>query len=242
MSAPVPAEYLGLWRRTLLRSPTVIDTVSSVHWLQTPVWHSDLRIPVARSGCDGLTGLDAATPAQLRLLAAQQGFAGITVVEGDLCQWDRRVDFQPPSGYRDIGRIVFETPERMLEYGVEQNYFEIWERVPGSVGETGAWYREDVHAYLTRAGRYAMRVRPRRERLPPAHSLTALFESLPDAGSRALVAFEISLAERDEHGTWRVLQSTFPWVEGTTLDEGDVLEATRLGAGALQARHWVPLA
>lgn len=242
MTSPVPAEYLGLWKRTLLRSPTVIDTVSNVHWLQTPVWHSDLRIPVGRTACDGLTGLDAATSAQLHLLATQQGFAGITVVDGDLCHWDRRVDFQPPSGYRDIGRIVFETPERMLEYGVEQNYFEIWERVPGSVGDTGAWYREADHAYLTRAGRHAMRVRPRRDRLPPAHSLAMLIGATGDAGARALVAFEISLAERDAHGTWRVLHSTFPWLEGTPLDEGDVLEAASLGAGAVQARHWVPLA
>lgn len=241
MTTPVPAEYLGLWKRTLLRSPTVIDTVSNVHWLQTPVWHSDLRIPVGRNALGTLTGLGAATPAQMRVLATQQGFAGITVVEGDLCQWDRRVDFQPPSGYRDIGRIAFETPDRMLEYGVEQNYFEIWERVPGSVGDTGAWYREDAHAYLTRAGRYAMRVRPRRDRLLPALSLGALIEAQSDASARALVAFEISLAERDARGTWRVLHSTFPWLEGTSLEEGDVLEAASLGAGALQARHWVPL-
>jgi hypothetical protein len=241
MNAPVPAAYLGLWKRTLLRSPTVIDTVSTVHWLQTPVWHSDLRVPVGRSGCDGLTGLDAASPAQLRLLAAQQGFAGITVVDGDHCQWDRRVDFQPPSGFRDIGRIVFETSERMLEYGVEQNYFEIWERVPGSVGETGAWYREEDRACLTRAGLYAMRVRPRLERLAPAHSLATVLDTVPVDQGRALVDFEISLAKRDAHGAWHVLHSTLPWIEGTPLADGDVLEAAGAGAGTLQARHWVPM-
>jgi hypothetical protein len=239
MNAKVPPAYVGLWKRTLLRTPTVVDTASTVYWLQTPRWHSDIRIPASRNANVAVGSLAEADRSSLDALAGQQGFAGVTVVEDDLCRWQRRVDFQPPSGFNDIGRIQFETPDLMREYGVEQDYFEIWERVSGSTGASLALEKEgEIPVYLTVTGEFAMRVRPRRSRLGPASNLCAWLGSLDDDEARALVDFEISLAQRSRDGVWRVLYSTFPWLEGHSLADADVLDAAVAGTVELHARHW----
>ena len=239
MTAAVPDEYLGVWRRRLLRTPERDDTTTAVFWLQTPRWHADIRVSPACPATTGAHGFESLPRSTLLALAAQQGFAGVTTVEGDICRWHRRVDFQPASGFSDVGRIVFETSERMLEHGVEQDYFEIWERVSGSTGASLALEKEgEIPVYLTVTGEFAMRVRPRRSRLGPASNLCAWLGSLDDDEARALVDFEISLAQRSRDGVWRVLYSTFPWLEGHSLADADVLDAAVAGTVELHARHW----
>jgi hypothetical protein len=236
----VPDAYLGVWRRSLLRAPGVEDTSSIVYWLQTERWHADIRIPARRPTCAGVRGLHALGRAELLGLAAQQGFAGITEVDGAICRWQRRVDFQPPSGFNDVGRMVFETPGRCLEYGVEQDYFEIWERCPESAGETLALAQPGL--LLLRAGNYAMRVRARGETLPMAASLTALAASADDATLRRWLDFELSFAAREPDGRWLVRHSTLPWREGALLEGAEVLTAAEAGTLAQGARHWHTLA
>lgn len=222
--ASVPDACLGVWKRALLRTPQSEDTTSTVFWLQTPRWHGDIRIPAARPACATRRSLQECSAAELAGLARQQGFAGITTVEGDVCRWLRRVDFQPPSGFDDIGRIEFETPDRMLEYGVEQDYFEIWERLPGSTGEVFV----DVTAepgkdpeglrptrLLLATGRYFIHVRPRRDELPRAGGLLEL--GTAEAWLRTALDFEISFGAR-EPGGWRITHSTLPWLEGSALE------------------------
>ncbi len=75
---------------------------------------------------------------ELLELARQQGYCGVTHIEGDICRWPRRYDFQPPCGTNDIGRMEFDGPDRVLEYGVEAKYFKIWDRLPGSKGKSSA--------------------------------------------------------------------------------------------------------
>ena len=42
----VPQEYIGVWKRTLLKTKRgTHDTISEAYWLQTEDLHSDLRIP-----------------------------------------------------------------------------------------------------------------------------------------------------------------------------------------------------
>ena len=135
---PVPPPYLGVWKRTLLRTPKIEDTTAQVYWMQTQSWHADIRIPASRPAFDGKTTLDQLNRSELMELAKQQGFCGTTIVDEDTCHWLRRHDFQPPSGANDIGRMVFEGPDRLLEFGVEADYFEIWERLPGSKGRAFA--------------------------------------------------------------------------------------------------------
>ena len=148
----------------------------------------------------------------------------MTEVVGDICRWHRQVDFQPPSGFNDVGRMLFETSERVLEYGIEQEYFEIWQRLPDSVGnpwvniefaqeegdESGAPRTIEVGS-----GKYFIYVRPRE----PAVSLAGIPENT-DA-LRHWVDFEISFGHKMADGTKRMLRSTLPWREGhKVLEQG----------------------
>lgn len=219
----VPDQYLGVWKRTLLRTPDFEDITSRVYWLQTRDYHADIRIPADRPACAGKTGFDQLTRDELLGLARQQGFAGITVVEGDICRWLRTADFQPPTAVSDIGRMVFETPDRMFEYGVEADYFEIWDRMPGSAGDNYAIDSDDEPGAsfevpgLLVAGNYFMRVRPRVVDLPPAASLAALAEKQDDAALRAILDFEIAFGTRQNDAQWRVELCTLPWLEGVGI-------------------------
>ncbi|MCU0870416.1 MAG: hypothetical protein MUF30_12630 [Burkholderiales bacterium] len=241
-AAPVPPAYHGVWRRTLLRVPgQPDDTTSEVWWLQTQRWHADLRVRADRPMIPGDASLATLDRAALTALAEHKGFAGVTTVDGDVCRWHRRVDFQPPSGWPDVGRMQFETPERALEFGVEQDYFEIWERLPGSAGPVQALEAIDATrpTWLLRAGTYVMRVRPRRDTLATHRDgLTALAADVDDATLRTWLDFELSFAGFDAQGRCTIQRSTLPWLEGRAIDEADALTVTDAGASALAARHW----
>ncbi|MEO8037747.1 MAG: hypothetical protein ABI794_03205 [Betaproteobacteria bacterium] len=224
----MPDTILGVWRRKLLRTPEVEDTASTVYWLQTSLWHGDIRVPVYRPPCSGKRSLAQCTHEELLDLSAQQGFAGTTMVEGDTCRWLRRVDFQPPSGFSDVGRIEFSGPDLMLEYGIEQEYFEIWERLPGSVGQEHVNVEfqagDDARAarptmVLLATGDHFIRVRPRRTVLPQADGLSSL--TADDQSLRAALDFEISFGTRSGSiSNWVIHHSTFPWREGERLGAG----------------------
>lgn len=209
---PVPDEYLGVWQRKLLRAPGMNDTTTRVYWLQTRQWHGDIRVPVDRPAFTGRTGFAELAANELQALARQQGFGGVTHVEGDICRWLRQQDFQPPSGDNDIGRMEFESTERAFEHGVEREYFEIWERLPDSVGNE--FVRIGDSSMLLGTGDYFIYLRPRRLELPLAASLSAL---AADAEAlRTLVDFEISFGTREgpDPARWQIEMSTLPWREG----------------------------
>jgi len=216
----VPEAYVGLWRRTLLRAPGVEDTATRVFWLQTPSWHADIRVPVDRPSLSDCAGLGALSLEGMRALARQQGFAGITEVEGELCRWHRRYDYQPPSGFNDVGRMQFEGPDRLLEYGVEQDYFEVWERVPGT-GESQVLEQGDRDGrpmLQLSLGPWVMLVRPRRTALDRAAGLSDLVAAADYAQRVALLDFEISFGRQDAScGRSRIELSTLPWLEGTDI-------------------------
>lgn len=211
----VPAAYRGVWKRTLLRTPQIEDASSQVYWLQTGNWHADIRVPVTRPACAGKHALDALDRDELLGLATQQGFAGITVIEGDTCRWLRQHDFQPPSGRNDIGRMVFDTPDRLFEYGVETEYFEVWERVAGS---SAAPFRvvtdEETGALCLIAGNFFITVRARASQPPIAESLLSVAGNCTDAELRALLDFEIAFGEKNDKGEGRIALCTHPWLEG----------------------------
>ena len=225
MTTRVPDAFIGVWKRKLLRTPEFEDTVSTAYLMQTGLWHADIRIPVYRAPCTGKHALAQCTREELLDLAAQQGFSGPTTIDGDICRWLRRVDFQPPSGFNDVGRIEFTSPDLMLEYGIEQEYFEIWERLPDSVGQEHVNVEfadgDDPraarpHSVLLATGRYFMLVRPRRMVLPQADSLAALTGD--DQALRAALDFEISFGTRGgPPETWVIQRSTLPWREGERL-------------------------
>ncbi|MEO8157169.1 MAG: hypothetical protein ABI648_05190 [Betaproteobacteria bacterium] len=214
----VPDAYIGVWQRTLLRTPQREDTTTRVYWLQTRSWHADIRVPADRPPCPGMAALDALSRVEMMELARQQGFCGTTVVDGDICRWLRKYDFQPPSGANDIGRMQFETPDRVLEFGAEAEYFEIWERLPGSHGATFAIQEsDDPLSLLLGAGEYVMAVRPRSAPLPLAPDLATFAAGKNGQVLREALDFEISFGRRNANHAWTIELSTLPWQQGRVM-------------------------
>lgn len=201
---PVPFAYRGVWMRTLLETPDLRDDSTFVRWMQLGRWHADLRIPAAARTAHETLPFSQYSPAQLALLATQQGFCGVTQVTrggtGEVCTWHRLVDYQPPGPNPDAGLMVFETPDCVIETGVHGVYREIWHRLPHSTGRRIALVepaRPDGQpsARLFIAGQYLMRVRPQ-------------CHAGPD--------FEISFG-RSESGRWHIEHSTLPGLAGQSL-------------------------
>ena len=76
----VPKDYVGVWKRTLLKTKSgTHDTTSEAYWLQTEHLHCDLRIPTqalaVKCKCLSDCGED-----ELSALASQYAFAGHTQV------------------------------------------------------------------------------------------------------------------------------------------------------------------
>jgi len=236
----VPERYQGVWVRKLLETPEQRDDSTAVRWLQTGLWHADLRVPCPTPAADA--------PLEL---ARQQGFCGVTEVtqtpQGEVCTWQRRLDFQPPRPDADAGLMVFETPDRVIETGIHAPYLEVWERLPDSTGCFIALAGIDAAGYDTQerflvAGRYAMQVRPRHSAWPPG---TATGQSLAEVLARhpelapSLLDFEISFGTL-ENGLWTVEQSTLPTLRGAcaalNLRQLDATQA-RVDSSS-GAAHW----
>jgi hypothetical protein len=201
-----------------LRTPKIEDTTTQAYWMQTQSWHADIRVPADRPSFTGKTSLDQLNRAELMELAKQQGFCGTTVVDEDICRWLRRYDFQPPSGANDIGRMEFDGPDRLLEYGVEADYFEVWERLPGSKGMTSAvQVVDDPLALLLSTGIYVLSVRPRATKLPTASNLTTFLEGKNGRILREALDFEISFGRRVSADAGRIELSTLPWMTGLEI-------------------------
>lgn len=203
----VPDAYLGVWQRTLLTTRGGLhDSSTKVFWLQTAQLFADLRIPRPRPQ----------SPAEL---AAQAGFAGVTEVTGERCQWHRAIDFQPPSGRVDIGRMQFERADYLIEDGLDDSYHEVWERLPDSLGRNwGQWLHaaDGRQGCLLLAGDYFLFVAGRAQPLAPAKSLQALLAA--GADSATLLDFELSFG-RQHRGVkpWSIELSTLPGRAGQSL-------------------------
>ena len=242
----VPARYHGVWARTLLETPEGRDTTTWVRWLQTGLWHGDLRVPADadRQAAEGR--------------ALQQGFAGTTRIarpdpaRPEVCTWQRRIDIQPPRSTPDEGHMVFETPERVIETGIHGRYLEVWERLPGSLGQRIALARlgadgQPTAERLLVAGEYLMHHRPRSAAWPadlkPDETLAEVVRRHPEQ-AQALLDVDVAFG-RFEHGVWTVERATLPALEGQAvpcaLHRLDALHARvdrGLLAGEWQVLEW----
>lgn len=211
----IPDRYHGVWQRTLLETPDGRDTTTWVRWLQTGLWHGDLRVPA---------DADRHTAAGRAL---QQGFGGTTLITQpdasapEVCTWQRTIDFQPPRSTPDAGFMRFETPERVVETGVHGVYLEVWERLPGSVGQRIALAALDAAGQptaerLLASGQYLMHLRPRSAPWPagtqPDDTLATLVQHHPEQ-AQALLDFEIAFGSWID-GVWAVERATLPALEG----------------------------
>lgn len=217
----VPAAYQGVWVRTLLETPDGRDTRSWVRWLQTGLWHGDLRVSpdAARDTPEGL--------------AQQQGFGGTTTItrpdatQPEVCTWRRGIDVQPPRSTPDAGHMVFDTPSRVIETGIHGRYLEVWERLPGSMGRRLALARLDADGQPTAerllvAGEYLMHLRPRAAAWPadlrPDETLAEVLQRHP---AKATALLDVGIAfGRLAHGVWTVERATRPALEGQALPCG----------------------
>ncbi|HEX2286928.1 MAG TPA: hypothetical protein VHI10_19250 [Mycobacterium sp.] len=92
-------DCVGLWRRTLLiDADGSRDTGTHVRWLQGTTAYVDSR-----------------------------GFAGRLGRSGDIFEWSRLIDIEPPGLHPDAGRMHWEA-ETLVEVGVYAEYVEHWVR------------------------------------------------------------------------------------------------------------------
>jgi hypothetical protein len=99
VTTPVLSDCAGLWRRTLLIDANgARDASTSVAWLQ------------------GITGY-----------VDSRGFAGTLHQRGDVFEWHRDVDLEPPGPFPDAGSMRWEG-RTLIETGVHENYVEHWVR------------------------------------------------------------------------------------------------------------------
>jgi hypothetical protein len=225
----VPRIYCGLWKRTLLEGDGLAtDCTSTVLWLQTPVWHGDLRLPSPRLDFSEARRFNDCTSTQIRWLARQQGFSGITRVTGDECRWLRDVDYQPNMGIRDVGRMVFMEDGHVLEeYGVEADYHETWIRLPEGDGPCACWERKCVDSgqaieRLLIAGDCFFLLKDRASALPePGNGLHPnLSDLIFQRAHKASAWLDLTLAFGRISGgphPWQIAHATLPWLEGCSL-------------------------
>lgn len=221
--AHVPESYLGVWKRRLIKFQSGrSDSETAVYWLQSPRLFADLRIPPARLPTLALEQLD---HADLLTLSEQKGFAGVTQVEGDICQWHRRLDYQPVSTEEDIGRMRFETSERLIETALDDDYYEIWERLPDSRGTCrGQWLQAPDDpartACLVLAGDYFLFAASRVAALAPGGHLR---EQIEPATAQERLACELSFGRHHGGQTpWQIDYSTLPLQIGQPLLPADI--------------------
>lgn len=216
MSA-VPDRYRGLWTRTryvepAAGEPIVADTSTWVFWLQTALWHVDLRIPAAAPDFGGIKGLADCDRERLVWIAGLTAFAGRTIVAGCFCTWHRLVDMAPELE-KDIGKMCFGSDGTLEEHHPEGRYRERWAKLPDDgqtrevvkldAGGLPVWLQHGSHAFIVRA----------RPQMADDHDLLAPPAALATDALRVRAALEISYAHRGRQG-WRVERSTHPWRVG----------------------------
>lgn len=240
MDDTVPSHYQGVWRRTLLTAPGVRDDGTLVLWMQTARWHADLRIPEDRPDCSGCHALADCSRDQLLGLLRQEGFAGITTVDGAICEWHRRLDYRP-TGRRDIGSMAFSPAfDAIDEEGVESDYAERWEREPQGNGAQGMAFTPDDQApgLWLFLGPCFMRVRARAMHADAARIAWQRVQagSAHDEELRQLADFEISFGKiAQDQG--RILHSTLPWLEGVRLKLPSEMALTRRAGDVYPWQH-----
>jgi hypothetical protein len=229
---PVPSNYIGVWQRELLETTTSKDNSSLVLWTQTQHYHIDIRIPANFLQLTKVDKLEDYTNEELLQLATQQGFAGITQVtpgtatSSDVCQWHRKMDFQPQTDTRDIGKMVFTDANTVIETGLDDAYLEVWRRLENSQEPcwfnftTGKNYKGlATPAYLIRAGNFVAYARPRQVALPKSTSLLNAIQIQKPQRELLLdwLDMEISFGEMLDDKHWKIKHSTLPFKEQLTV-------------------------
>jgi hypothetical protein len=239
--AQLPAWLWGEWSRDWILRGKVKSSTLDVHYLQTPTYFADIRIPKVRSDFSAVKSFADLTDQQLRLLAGQNGFAGRTTLAGTVATWSHEVAFQPSDGTADTGRLERRPPDGMHEIGLDGSYTESWRRLSDAKGQYLV-IRVEHSGRLLRTlvvvGNRFVYVRNRVKDLPIASSLEALIETTKATREQVVdyLNCEFSVGRvRGGSVPWEIQQSTLPWREGHHLDFVEQL-SVRNGGAALVPR------
>lgn len=142
----------GHWRRAWLKAGAHVDHETAVHWMQAGTLYADIRVPGARPDLRGATSLsDLGNPTLLTLLGAE-GFAGEIALDGDICTWNREINWHGVPKGVDAGRMRLEAWSELIEEGVHADYSELWHKS----GEANAFAHRlatgEMKAFLVSVG------------------------------------------------------------------------------------------
>ena len=224
MTAFVPPELTGVWRREVITTPQGLhDATTQVMWVQTRSWYADIRVPATRPIRPGAAGFGDFTPEELVSLASVESFAGQLTTTPDLCAWRRDLDFQPPAPTPDEGTWKIDDPV-MIERGVHADYEEVWVREPGSQAGLMAFRLDHDAAVPGRkglmvvAGDHFLAILDRPRPLPAGESLAAIVKAELETAGPAAAASRLAMpscyGRLDGATPWEISLSSWPWLEG----------------------------
>jgi hypothetical protein len=228
----LPSWLAGVWYREWIERRGVRSDEHTVHYVQTPTFFADVRIPRDRPKFPHATSFGDLTDRDLRMLAQQRGFAGRTTLAGAIATWHHEIDFQPADGNDDIGRLEHVAVERIQEHGLDGSYVESWKSLSNGAGKFLVIRTERSgrpERMLTVAGDYFLYVRNRTHDLPKADSLDALIQASGASRAQIVEYLDCEFSEGRVRGgsiPWEVQSSTLPWREGHRLDFVDEVSLT----------------
>jgi len=243
--AQLPRWLWGEWTRDWIQRGKSRSSTVEVRYLQTPTYFADLRIPKARSMLAGAKSFADLTDPQLRLLASQNGLAGLTTLVGTVATWSDEIAFQPFDGTPDTSRLERRSPIAMHEVGLDGSFTESWRRVSAGSGNflvVRVEHSGRLTRYLVVVGNHFVYVRNRSRDLPTASSLEALIEGTKATREQIVEYLDCEFSVGRIRGgsvPWEIRQSTLPWREGHRLEfvnllsvrtDGVALVPTSVGA------------
>ncbi len=225
---PVPEWLIAAWERLyIVSNGSKPDRSVNVRNIQTPTLFGDCRIPKDRPNYS--CPLHELTDAELGTLYAQEGFSGFTTVEGDVTTWHHEIDYQPPDGSIDIGRIEIAAGRNMYEHGVQSSYMEHWWNLTSGDG----WYfgvkvlrklpdgTTRIHEILSVNGDDFIYARNRPKDLPMANSMADLIRKTNASRDQILEYLDCEVSHGYVLGGskhWEIQFSTLPNKTGQALE------------------------
>jgi hypothetical protein len=235
-SADPPIWLQGVWSRDWIERQGVKSNTLDVHYLQTPTFFADMRIPRDRAGMAAAKSFADLADEQLRSLARQNGFAGRTTLAGMVATWRHDIDFQPSDGTPDKGRLEPIGPDQMHEYGLDGSYIEAWRSSTDGRGRflvVRIEHSGRLSRTLVVVGNQFVYVRDRAKHLPSAASFDALIEATHPSREEMVEYLDCEFSVGRVSGgrvPWEIEQSTLPWRERRHLEFIDQISTKDAGS------------
>ena len=191
--------------------------------VQSPRQVGDVRVPHARPSIRA-TSFAEMTDDELASLVDQWGFVGTTTFADNIATWHPEIEYQPPSGEADTGKVVRVGDRRFDEHALDGSFVEHWWRVAsGDHQFLAIEVRQQgrLDRFLVVAGDHFVYARNRARDLPKADSLKALFESTHATRAEKIEMLDCELSYGLVRGAgrpWQIVRSTLPWREGVSLE------------------------